>query len=110
MTSGGTLTVLAYVAGEAATAEQELVWIGRDGEVEATLHQGRAYMSPRLSPDGTRLAVTITEATNLDVWILDLARGPLSRVTSHPGEDFGPGLESRWEHPRVRLGDRGRPR
>ena len=88
--SVGGAGVLAYVAGEAATAEQELVWIGRDGEVEATLHEGRAYMSPRLSPDGTRLAVTITEATNLDVWILDLARGPLSRVTSHPGEDFGP--------------------
>ncbi len=82
--------VLAYVAGEFSTSAQELVWVGRDGQVVSTLHEGRTYATPRLSPDGTRVALAITEGTNLDIWTLDLVRGPFSRVTSHPGEDFDP--------------------
>lgn len=82
--------VLAYIAGDPVSADHELVWVDRSGSARAVLHNTAGFRDPRLSPDGTRLALTIPEGPNWDVWILDLARGTLSRVTSHPGEDFSP--------------------
>jgi hypothetical protein len=49
---------LAYVAGSATPAEDELVWIDRTGNVQTVLDDGRTYEDPRLSPDGGRLAFT----------------------------------------------------
>jgi serine/threonine-protein kinase len=40
-----------------------------------------------LSPDGTRLAVSMTGPGGLDVWIKQLDRGPLSRLTFPDGAD-----------------------
>jgi len=40
----------------------------------------------RVSPDGTRLALT----TQDDVWIYDFARATLSRLTTHPAHDMSP--------------------
>ncbi len=82
--------VLAYVAGKAIPPEFELVWVDRNGEVVGTLHEGRRYSDPRLSPDGRWVALTVTEGPNLDVWVLDLERNTLQPQTGHPGEDFGP--------------------
>ena len=81
--------VLAYLAGPALSAEFELVWVDRNGDVVATPHQGQRYSDPRLSPDGGRVALTVTEGPNLDVWVLDLKRNTLTPQTRHPGEDFG---------------------
>ena len=80
--------VLAYVAGKAMSSEFELVWVDRNGEVVGTAHQGRRYSDPRLSPDGGRVALTVTEGPSLDVWMLDLERNTLEPQTRHPGEDF----------------------
>jgi Tol biopolymer transport system component len=47
--------------------------------------KGQLYGSPRVSPDGRRVAVEITSrgsATWVDVWVFDLASGVLSRLTS----------------------------
>ena len=44
-------------------------------------------MSP--SPDGSHLAVMRTIG-NSDIWLLELRRGLLSRLTDHPGEDIFP--------------------
>jgi dipeptidyl aminopeptidase/acylaminoacyl peptidase len=45
-----------------------------------------------LSPDGTRLAVTILEDGNYDIWVKQLPRGPASRLTFDPAQDVRP----RW--------------
>jgi Tol biopolymer transport system component len=47
---------------------------------------------PRLSPDGARLAVTISESQtgNLDVWQIDLAHAITTRFTFHPNSDIFP--------------------
>lgn len=82
--------VLAYVGGEAVVAAFELVWVDRDGVEDGVLHEGRRYADPRLSPDGERVAVTVTQGANLDVWLLDLRRGTFQPLTNHPGEDFDP--------------------
>jgi serine/threonine-protein kinase len=87
VTDDGTL---AYVAGESSFSEHELVWVDRDGSVETLLDNDRRFLQPRLSPDGTSLAVMSPTGPNLDVWVLNLERGNFTRWTSHPGEDFGP--------------------
>ena len=82
--------ILAYVPGEAISGERELVWVSRSGEVEEVVLTGREYMTPRLSPDGSRVAMSVVEGANIDVWVLELARGAFTRRTTHPGEDFYP--------------------
>ncbi len=81
---------LAYIAGPVVTREFELVWVDRSGGAVTLRDDGREYSFPRLSPDGTRLAVTSPTGSNYDVWILDLLRGSLQPVTTAPGEDFEP--------------------
>jgi serine/threonine protein kinase len=79
---------LAY--GPAVLAETQLEWCDRTGKVESPpLLQG-AIRSPRLSHDGRRLTVTLTEerANSSDVWILDPARGGRTRVTTDPRSDW----------------------
>jgi serine/threonine-protein kinase len=64
------------------------VWLDRRGETEPLALPDGYYARPRLSPDGSRLAVTHTvegrrETTR--IWVLDLARGAFSPL---PGEGF----------------------
>jgi serine/threonine-protein kinase len=81
-------STLAYVAGEHRTNESQLVWVDRGGDTELLLDDGRQYFNPRLSPDGSMLALSSQTGSNLDVWVLNLSRGNLTRWTTHPGEDF----------------------
>src|SRR5262249_24783860 len=48
-----------------------------------------AYISPRISPDGTRVASDLAIG-NSDVWIWDLSRGLGTRFTFDPANDFNP--------------------
>src|SRR5204863_9027478 len=50
------------------------------------------YSSPRLSPDQQSVAVAITDAATAqpDLWVLGLARGTTSRLTSDPLADWFP--------------------
>jgi len=71
---------LAYLSGGVQFLQQEIVWVTRSGAEQplpATLH---AYQTPRISHDGRRVAVQILEQ-NTDVWLYDLARGTLTRLT-----------------------------
>jgi Tol biopolymer transport system component len=81
--------VIAYVQGEETMTERNLVLVDRDGRQQPVLVEGSIF-GPRFSPDGTRVAYAITKTSNTDIEILDVKRGTTTRVTSHPGEDFGP--------------------
>jgi len=80
--------MLAYVAGGPAVRKQELVWVDRQGKVDVLLDSRASFMGPKFSPDGRWLALASYDGPNLDVWRYDISRGALSRVTTHPGEDF----------------------
>ena len=71
---------LLYVPGDAGGVS-ELVWIDRDGQRAPVTDRRAAYRSPRLSPDGRRLAVEIGTSEENDIWILDLERDTSSRLT-----------------------------
>jgi serine/threonine-protein kinase len=52
------------------------------GTVKATGGQVGEYYSPRVSPDGARIALTVREAaTRVDVWIYEVATGQLTPMT-----------------------------
>ena len=50
------------------------------------------FGAPALSPDGKQLAVTILSGPRFDVWIKQLDRGALSRLTTEAGFSYDP----RW--------------
>ena len=87
---------LVHVPGEAVTgAARSLVWVTRQGPRGAdcgTRRRGR-YAKPRLSPDGTRVALDIRDQQN-DIWIWDLARQTLTRLTAAPSHRREPGVDA----------------
>ena len=74
-------------------AQRSLVWVDRQGREESLgeAWQPAPYVYPRVSPDGTRVAVAIAGNTDTDLWVLDLARpGSRSRVTFGGNNQFYP--------------------
>ena len=74
---------LVYVSGdsESAGAVRTFVLVDRDGQEEALALPPRNYSSPRLSPDGTRLEVTVGEPDGVALWVYDVASGRGLRLT-----------------------------
>ena len=82
-----TTGLLAY--GRAASPQRVLTWVSRSGVAQPSAAPERAYSSAvTLSPDGGRAAVTIREAGRGDIWISDLGRGTLTRLTYEGDNDY----------------------
>jgi eukaryotic-like serine/threonine-protein kinase len=62
-------------------APKRLLWVDRSGAATDTGLPARAYFAPRLSPDGRRAAVRVSEAPAMDLWIATFARSTLERLT-----------------------------
>jgi serine/threonine-protein kinase len=81
---------LVYVAADVeGSAPRTLVWVDRQGREEAINAPPRAYLSPRISPDGTRVAVDAYDQAQ-DIWIWELRRQTLTRFTFDPAADTLP--------------------
>ena len=78
---------LAYYAGEPTQVHEAVrpVWVTRDGRaslIDSTWRFDRPFNGGlSLSPDGRQLAVAIAGDRTSDIWIKQLDRGPLSRLT-----------------------------
>ena len=59
-----------------------LMWVGRDGVSRRITPELRDFSGARLSPDGQRIAVIVSDGPKSDVWIYDLDTGTLSRLTT----------------------------
>lgn len=60
-----------------------LVWVDRDGREEIMDVEPGRYLSPQISPDGEFVSVTIRDDNgDSDIWIYDLRRGMLNRLTN----------------------------
>jgi len=108
-----------YIPGRVTENSRTLVWVDRHGGVAPVNVPARNYEYPRLSPDGERLALTISGdgGTALrDVWVYEFSRGVLSRLTFEKEEaesvawtpdgkhityavSRGPTREIRWKSP-----------
>jgi eukaryotic-like serine/threonine-protein kinase len=68
---------------------RSLVWVDRKGQESAIPAPPRAYIEPRVSPDGSRLAIVASDLEH-DIWIWEFRRGTLTRLTSDPSRDQHP--------------------
>ena len=91
-------TLLYVPGGETAGVVRTLAWVDRNGREEPIKMPPRGYLSVDLSPDDTRIAVSATDLSNPDIWIVDLSRGLSTRLTFDPGADTNPMWtpDSRW--------------
>jgi len=81
---------MAYVPGPDTTnLDRTLVWVDRKGIAVPLSDVHRPYASPRISPDGRRIAVSILESGNYQIWIYDLERDTLSRLTHEKSNALG---------------------
>jgi serine/threonine protein kinase/Tol biopolymer transport system component len=74
---------MVYVPGSALAAANQLMWVDRQGKaMPIGLPQG-LYFDPRISPDGTRVAVAWQSLTagNGDIWVSDLTRNTFTRLS-----------------------------
>jgi len=77
---------LIYVPGAGHFGGRTLVSVARDGLGQALPMEPRDYQTPRVSPDGRRVAVW----AGGDIWIYELARGTMTRLTFDPANDAEP--------------------
>ena len=81
---------LIYVPG-GGSGERRLVWVDRRGEEEPLATRADNYVTLHLSPDGARAAVSILDGSgNSDVWVSDVVRGTLTRLTTDDAFDGRP--------------------
>jgi Tol biopolymer transport system component len=74
-----------YLTGQADEDARKLVWVDRNGNALPLAAPDRPYSSPRLSPDGRMLAVTLSGDDRDEVWSFDIARNVLTQVTFEGG-------------------------
>ena len=85
LSRAGTLVYMPGGPGDQAPM-RSLVWVDRQGREEPIKAPLRSYGPPRISPDGTRLAVGILDQGNTEIWIWDFALETLRRLS------FGAGM------------------
>jgi eukaryotic-like serine/threonine-protein kinase len=63
------------------TEANTLVWVDRQGREQPLGAPPHPYLYPRISPDGTRIALDVMTSPDRDIWIWDLRRRALDRFT-----------------------------
>lgn len=91
--------VLAYRTG--VSDSSQLTWFDREGKPIDTIGPAGSYNSPWLSPDEKRVAFGRQEPQGggFDIWLLEMARGTLTRFTFDPAGDQSP----IWSHDGSRI-------
>ena len=80
-----------YATGGVAVTFGTLAWVDRNGKAESLSARQAPYRAPRVSPDGARVAVAmLSQDGNEDIWVVDVARGTHTRLTSDPAVDTLP--------------------
>jgi Tol biopolymer transport system component len=76
-------TLLYIVGGIGPIRESSLVWVDRKGDAQPLGAAPARSASPRLSPDGQKVAVMATRgaSNDTDVWVSDVLRGTPTRLT-----------------------------
>jgi serine/threonine-protein kinase len=78
---------LAFLPGS-GTPRYQLVSVDMAGRERPLIDARRGFVHPRFSPDGERLAVTISEPGDTNVWVLDLATGAQTKLTQEGTNTF----------------------
>jgi Tol biopolymer transport system component len=79
-----------YVTGRTATGGWPIFWLDSSGKTRTLHARPGIYREPRFSPDGKRLAFSITTGQGDDIWVKDLDRDTPSRLSFLPGQNRYP--------------------
>jgi dipeptidyl aminopeptidase/acylaminoacyl peptidase len=73
-------------------APRRLTWLDRNGKAAGFAGEPdtTALFYPELSPDGRQVAVDRSLQGNSDIWVIDVLRGTMTRLTFDPSIDLGP--------------------
>ncbi len=82
--------LLVYRPGSDELDPFPIAWADRSGRIETLWDDEGIYGSPRLSPDGRRLAVSVQRGDDWDVWVYDIQRDVATRLTFESGYDADP--------------------
>ena len=72
--------VLAYRSSASGRIRQ-LTWYNRKGKPLGTAGKPGEFMNPSLSPDEKSVAVLVGPSGKIDIWVMDLASGVMTRMT-----------------------------
>ena len=73
---------LVYLPGKGPTGQTwPVVWLDSSGKMQPLLAAPAAYMQPRFSPDGRRLALAMNTGSGPDIYSYDLERETITRLT-----------------------------
>ena len=81
---------IVYAGGDTAGDKAPIRWIDRTGKMELLRSAAVNWSNPSFSPDGRRLAIDIHDGSQTDVWVYELARDTLSRLTFDRTDDVRP--------------------
>jgi serine/threonine-protein kinase len=81
ISNAGTLAYIPESTGTSAGNQRTLVWVDQKGQESPLTAVPRDYVGPRISPDGTKVALAIYAGGKKDIWILDLVRENMTLLT-----------------------------
>jgi serine/threonine-protein kinase len=81
---------LLYLPGESVSNDMPISWLDRAGKVAPLRAIAANWSNPGFSPDGLRLAVDIADGAQTDVWVYEIARDTMSRLTFDATNDARP--------------------
>ena len=61
-------------------------WLEQTGKVSTLRSTPSDWSNPAFSPDGRRLAIDISDGTQADVWVYEIDRDTLTRLTFDPAD------------------------
>jgi serine/threonine-protein kinase len=80
-----------YRSSKGAIEGRSISWLESSGKTGPLgLNPGKYSGGFRFAPDGRRLAVPVLESGKIDVWIYDLDRDSMTRLTFAPGDNHSP--------------------
>jgi hypothetical protein len=92
--------VLTYRKGGIRSVNFQLTWFNREGKPVESVGSAAPYRGVDLAPDGMRAAIHRHDAVGGDLWILERARGTMSRFTFDPAQDNSAAV---WSHDGTRV-------
>jgi len=78
---------LVFLPGESHGSGASPVWVRLDGTTEPMPIPPNSYLSPRISPDGRRILLSLRTGTQT-LWLAEPDRGFIGPVTGDEGNDF----------------------
>jgi serine/threonine protein kinase len=82
--------LVAYVPADREDNVAPIVWLDQAGKTTPLRPTPDNWTTPSFSPDGTRLAVDISDGSQSDIWTYEWGRDRLSRLTFDTADDVRP--------------------